>query len=91
LRKFDEILARARNIDEGTEEFRKFKEESEERKSHRKARTAHDGNGRYLVAHNKEEMIRKLHEGQSLVQSLTGDKYLLEVERTVSKMRKTLN
>jgi len=77
-------LARAKDVDEGIKEFRRFKEESnkpsrpKELKT-KKTRTAFDGNGKYLVAHSEDEMILKLHEGYRLVQSLNHDKYLMEV------------
>jgi integrase len=80
LRKLDEILARAKDVDEGIREFRRFKEEREEEPKKTKARTAYDGNGKYLVAHSEDEMIQKLHEGYTLVQSLNADKYLLETQ-----------
>jgi integrase len=78
LRKLDEILARAKDVDEGIKEFRRFKEEREEEQPRKaKVKTAYDGNGTYLVAHNEDELIRKLHEGYELIQSLSNDKYLL--------------
>jgi integrase len=81
LKKLDEILARAKDVDEGIKEFRRFKEEHEENKQARKkAKTAFDGNGKYLVAHSEDEMILKLHEGYRLVQSLSQEKYLLEIQ-----------
>lgn len=79
LKKLGEILARAKDVDEGIKEFRRFKEESQEEQPRKsKIRTAYDGNGKYLVAHNEDEMIGKLHEGFKLVQSLNHDKYLME-------------
>lgn len=78
VKKLDEILARTKDIDEGIKEFRRFKEESEEPRQ-RKAKTACDGNGRYLVAHSEDEMIQKLHDGYSLKQSLSNEKYLMEI------------
>jgi integrase len=85
LKKLEDILARAKDLDEGIKEFKRFKEESNmpsesnELKT-KKSRTAYDGNGKYLVAHNEDEMIQKLHEGFRLVQSLNNDKYLLEIQ-----------
>lgn len=81
LKKLDEILARAKDVDEGIKEFRRFKDDSadaQERRSEGKTRTMHDGNGKYLVAKSEEEMIQRLHDGYRLVQSLNHDKYLLE-------------
>jgi integrase len=80
LKKLDEILARAKDVDEGIKEFRRFKEEHEEtEQSRKKTKTAHDGNGRYFVAKSEEEMIQRLHDGWELVQSLNHDKYLLQL------------
>ena len=79
LKKLDEILARSKDLDEGIKEFRRFKEEEEEEQPRKKIKTAYDGNGKYLVAHDEDEMIQKLHEGYSLVQSLNNDKYLLQI------------
>lgn len=78
LKKLDEILARSKDLDEGIKEFRRFKEE--EGGPQKKTRIAHDGNGRYLVAHDEDEMIEKLNEGFKLVQSLNHDKYLMEIQ-----------
>ena len=75
LKKLDEILARAKDVDEGIKEFRRLQEEERSEKPKR----AHDGNGKYLVAHNEDEMLQKLHEGFRLVQGLNHDKYLMEV------------
>jgi integrase len=80
LKKLDDILARAKDVDEGIKEFRRFKEEEEAEQPRKKTRTAHDGNGKYLVAHNEDEMIQKLHEGFRLVQGLSHDKYLMEIQ-----------
>lgn len=80
LKKLDEILARAKDVDEGIKEFRRFKEDGEAEQPEKQTGTAHDGNGKYLVAHTEDEMIQKLHEGYSLIQSLNNDKYLLEIQ-----------
>jgi len=80
LKKLDEILARAKDVDEGIKEFRRFKEDGEAEQPRKETRTAHDGNGKYLVAHTEDEMIQKLHEGFRLVQSLNHDKYLMEIQ-----------
>jgi integrase len=82
LSRLKEILARSKTVDSAVEQFRRFQEESEEqRKAIARPRTEHNGNGRYLVVHSEDEMIQKLHEGYSLVQSLSNDKFLLEVHK----------
>jgi integrase len=73
LKRLEEVLARSKDVDEAIQEFRRFKgEDSEEPK------TMHDGNGKYLVAKNEDELIQRLHDGYRLVQPLNHDKYLLE-------------
>jgi integrase len=80
LKRIDEIFARAKTIDEAVDEFRKFKteENKEEEKPERKPKTMHDGNGKYYVAHNEDELIQRLHDGYKLIQSLGPEKFLLE-------------
>jgi hypothetical protein len=75
LGRLKEILARGKDVDEGIKEFRRLQEEEGSEKPKR----AHDGNGKYLVAHTEDEMLEKLHEGFRLVQGLNHDKYLMEV------------
>jgi len=80
LKRIDEIFARAKTIDEAVDEFRKFKTEETKReeKPERKPKTMHDGNGKYYVAHNEEDLIQRLHDGYKLIQSLGPEKFLLE-------------
>jgi len=73
LRKLEEVLARAKTVDEGITEFRRLQEESKA-----KPRTMHNGNGKYQVAKSEDEMIQRLHDGWLVVQALSHDKYLLE-------------
>jgi integrase len=74
LKKIDEIFARAKDVDEAIQEFRRFKDEEPKKKP----KTMHDGNGKYLVAKSEEELIQRLDDGWKLVQALNGDKYLLQ-------------
>lgn len=73
LRKLEEVLARAKTVDEGITEFRRLQEESKA-----KPRTMHNGNGKYQVAKSEDEMIKRLHNGWRVIQALNHDKYLLE-------------
>lgn len=73
LRKLEEVLARAKTVDEGIAEFRRLRGEPKA-----KPKTMHDGNGKYLVARTEDEMIQRLHDGWRVVQALNHDKYLLE-------------
>ena len=81
LKRIDDIFARAKTIDEAVDEFRKFKTEEtiEEKKPEKKPKTMHDGNGKYYVAHNEDELIQRLHDGYKLIQSLGPEKFLLEI------------
>ena len=69
LKKLEDILARAKDMDEAITEFRRFKDEPE---------TMHNGNGKYYVAKGEGELIQRLHDGWKLTQALNGEKYLLQ-------------
>ncbi len=71
LRQLEEILARARDVDEGIIQFRKFREDEKG--------TMTDGNGRYVVVQGEAELLRRLENGWSLAQPLNGDNYLLKL------------
>jgi len=72
LKRLEEVLARAKDVDEAIKEFRRFKDNPSD-----EPRTALNGNGKYHVAHGEAELIQRLHGGWKLVQSLNSDKYLL--------------
>lgn len=69
LKRLEEVLARAKDMDEAIKEFKRFKEEPE---------TLHDGNGKYHVVKGESELIQRLHDGWKLVQPLNHEKYLLQ-------------
>jgi hypothetical protein len=69
LKRLEDVLGRAKDVDEAIREFRRFREEPE---------TMHNGNGKYLVARSEEELIQRLRDGYKLVQPLNHNKYLLE-------------
>lgn len=79
LRKLDEILARAKTIDEGIGEFRKLKDETEKNTTPEKTTTTHDRNNKYRIVRGEDKLIEALHHGFKLVQPLTDEKYLLEI------------
>jgi hypothetical protein len=54
-------------MDEVVSEFKRLKDES-----------INNGNGKHLIAKGEPELMRKLDEGWSLVQSLNEDKFLLQ-------------
>lgn len=72
LKRLEEILARAKDIDEGIKEFKRFQEKQD-------FKTMHNGNGKYVVVQGEDELLRKLENGWKLVQSLNHNKYLLQL------------
>jgi len=70
IRKLEEILARAKDMDEAITEFRRLKDES--------ANSNGNGNGKHIIAKGEPELLKRLGEGFSLVQSLNEDKFLLQ-------------
>jgi len=71
LKRLEEVLVRAKDIDEGIREFKRFQEKQG-------SKTMHNGNGKYAVVQGENELLRKLENGWKLVQSLNHDKYLLQ-------------
>jgi integrase len=65
LKRLEEVLARAKDVDEAITEFRRLKDEAKQ-------------NGRFHIAKSETELLRRLDEGWSLVQNLNGDKFLLQ-------------
>jgi len=53
-------------MDETMSEFKRLNDESA------------NGNGKHVIGKNEPELLRMLDEGFKLVQTLSGDKYLLE-------------
>lgn len=76
LKKLEDILARAKDMDEAISEFRRLKDETNQTKqpnSNKRKR-----NGKYSVVKGETELVQRLDQGWSLVKSLSEDKYLLE-------------
>ncbi|MCJ7762751.1 site-specific integrase [Candidatus Bathyarchaeota archaeon] len=69
LRRLEDILARAKDMDEAITEFRRLKDEGA---------TSANGNGKHIIAKGEPELLQKLNEGYSLVQSLNEDRFLLQ-------------
>lgn len=65
LKKLEDILARAKDMDEAITEFRRLKDEAKQ-------------NGKHVIARGEPELLRRLDEGWNLVQNLNGDKFLLQ-------------
>ena len=72
LRKLEEILARAKDVDEGIREFRRF-QEAENTKS-----LPNGGSPKYAVAQGEKQLLEMLSKGYMLIQPLNNDKYLLQ-------------
>lgn len=68
LKRLEDILARAKDMDEAISEFKRLNDES----------ANGNGNGKHVIAKNEPELLRRLDEGFKLVQTLNGDKFLLE-------------
>jgi integrase len=68
LKRLEDILARARNMDEAISEFRRLKDEN----------ANGNGNGKHIIAKSEPELLQRLNEGWNLVQNLNGDKFLLQ-------------
>lgn len=76
LKRLEDILARAKNMDEAITEFRELKEDTTEAEAQKPKR---ESGNRHYVVHGEAELIHKLDEGAVLVQNLSEDKYLLKV------------
>jgi len=64
IRQFEEILQRARTVDEAAEEFSKLREEPKD-------------NGGYKVAESEDKMLDLLNDGWELVRELNSEKFLM--------------
>jgi len=69
LKRLEEVLARAKDIDEAIREFKRFKDRPE---------TLPNGNGQYIVVEGEAELLRRLKNGWRLAQPLNHEKYLLQ-------------
>jgi integrase len=73
IRKLEDILAKAKDIDEGIREFKRF-QETEKTKS-----LPNGGNPKYAVAQGEKQLLEMLDKGYRLIQPLNHDKYLLQL------------
>ena len=60
-------MARAKDMDEAITEFRRLKDES-----------LNTSNGKHIITKSEPELLKRLDEGYSLVQSLNEDRFLLQ-------------
>ena len=83
LKRVEDALAKAKDVDEAIEEFRKLEDEGAE--EFRKLDDESANNNRsvnrskHIVAHGEREMLQRLEEGYRLVQPLQEEKFLLEL------------
>ena len=67
LRRLEEVLARAKNVDEAVEEFKKLREEPEDPPRQNNVK----------IVCGEKELVKHLENGWSLIKELNHDKYLL--------------
>lgn len=67
LKQFQEILAKAKNVDEGIEKFKRLKENPEPK----------ENNNHVKVVRGEEELLSHVKSGWSLIKELNHDKYLI--------------
>jgi len=70
LRRLEDILARAKDMDEVISEFRRLNDKN----------ASVNGNGKHIIAKSEPALLRRLDEGWNLVQNLNEDKFLLQKE-----------
>ena len=73
LKKLEDALARAKDVDEAITEFRRLKDDA-------KAASNGNGHGKHVIAKGESELVQKLNDGWSLVQTLNEDRFLLQRE-----------
>lgn len=71
LKKLEDALARAKDVDEAITEFRRLKDDA-------KAASNGNGHGKHVIAKGESELVQKLDDGWSLVQTLNEDRFLLQ-------------
>ncbi|MGA2680644.1 MAG: site-specific integrase [Candidatus Bathyarchaeia archaeon] len=75
LRKLEEVLARAKDPDEAITEFRKLKDDAEGIRT----REIQKQQPKNIIVKGDTELLKKLEDGYSLVQSLDDDKFLMKL------------
>lgn len=63
LKRLEDVLARAKDMDKAISEFRRLKDESKR--------------GKFHIARSEAELMERLGDGWNLVQNLNEDKFLL--------------
>jgi len=72
LKKLEDVLARSKDIEEGISEFRKLGEQAQIIEDTQKQ-------PKNIIVKGDTELLRKLEDGYSLVQSLDADKFLMKI------------
>ena len=73
LKKLEDALARAKDIDEGIAEFRKLGEE------HAQLIETKQKQSKNIIVKGQDELLKKLDDGFKLVQPLADDKFLMKL------------
>ena len=71
IKRFEDVLARSKDVDEAITEFKRFKENP-------KPMNNHNRNGKFLVVKSEAEFIQKLQDGWELVRPLENNKFLIQ-------------
>jgi hypothetical protein len=74
LKRLEDVLARAKDVDEAISEFRKL----EEGKQAQPLKNT-DRHLKNIIVKGDNELLRKLEDGYSLVQPLDGEKFLMKL------------
>jgi hypothetical protein len=72
IKKLQDVLARAKDVEEAVQEFRKFKDDTN------KALMGDITKPKHLIAKGEEELLHRLDDGYKMVNALEADKFLLE-------------
>lgn len=72
LKKLEDVLARAKDVEEGISEFRKLSE-------HAQPKEQVSNQPKHIIVTGDSELLSKLEKGYLLVQSLEDDKFLMKL------------
>lgn len=69
IKRLEEVLARAKDMDEAIKEFRKLKDE---------AKHEENAKPKHIIAKGEEDLLRHLDDGYKMLETLDAEKFLLE-------------
>lgn len=75
LQKLGDVLARAKDVDEAITEFKRLTSEEKQNSNPIQNRSSA---GKYSVVKGEVELVRRLDDGWSLIETLSEDKYLMK-------------